>query len=81
MDKIGKAELAILEEKAAAYDKLMAVSDKLLSVKEQLVERIFTIANKRLEMELILSTAEIEEIFDIYKIVNFVLKEEAQELI
>ena len=81
MDYIGAPELAILEEKAAAYDKLMAVSDKLPSVKKQLVERILAIADRRLAIEVIVSTAEIEQIFELYKIVSYVIKEEAREQI
>ena len=81
MEKIGRIELAILEEKAAAYDKLMAISDKLPSVKKQLVERIIEIADKRLAMDVLVSINEIEQIFELYKIVSYVIKEEAREQI
>lgn len=81
MDYIEAPELAILEEKAAAYDKMMAVCDKLPSVKKQLVERIFDIADRRLAMDLLISVNEIEQIFELYKIVSYVIKEEAREQI
>lgn len=81
MEKYKAPELAILEEKAAAYDKLMAVSDKLPSVKKQLVERILATAERQLAMDYLISINEIEQVFEIYKIVSYVIKEEAREQI